>query len=203
MIDRSIKAIAFDAFGTLVTPVSRAGPYQRLGRSAAVDAREFRLTAMTADVDVDRLASNLGRNDLAAELVSEVSVDAASVELFADAAKALGLLKAAGIPYVLCSNLGHGYGAKVRELTPDALGHVFSYECGAIKPDPAIYHRVLSVVGVQAHEVLFVGDTPKADYDGPKAFGMQAALVDRKSGKDLLAILSPMLSDASSASSIG
>lgn len=197
MTREDIHAIAFDAFGTLVTPVSRSGPYQRLAREAGVDPRQFRLDAMTTDIDVGELARRLGRGDLAAALIEEVEREASGVELFDDAVAVLSRLAAYGIPYVVCSNLGHGYGERVRQLTPAAVGHVFSYEAGVIKPDPMIYRHVLDILGTRPEGVLFVGDTPKADFDGPISVGMLAQVVERDAGRDLETILGPVLRNAS------
>lgn len=196
MIGSSVKAVVFDAFGTLVTPVSRAGPYQKLGRAAGADPRSFRTDAMTLDIDVGMLAARYGRADLAAVLLEEVSREAGAVELFPDSEVVIAELEREGIPYAVCSNLGHGYGDRVRRLTPGAVAHVFSYECGASKPDPAIYATTVRAIGYPASEILFVGDTPKADVEGPTAFGMRAESIDRRAGDTLDVIVRRVLSDA-------
>lgn len=74
-------------------------------------------------------------------------------------------------------------------LTPllDALGLaayfdavVCSGQAGAAKPDRAIFTRALATLGVEASEALHVGDNPEADYDGARAAGIEALLVDRR-----------------------
>lgn len=53
-----------------------------------------------------------------------------------------------------------------------------SCKFGGIKPEPAIYARVLDGLQVEAGKVLFVGDTPRADIEGSRAAGMKALHVN-------------------------
>ena len=50
---------------------------------------------------------------------------------------------------------------------------------GAAKPDGAIFAHALAALGVDAHEALHVGDSRVNDYDGARAAGIEALLVDR------------------------
>ena len=58
---------------------------------------------------------------------------------------------------------------------------VCSGEAGAAKPDGAIFARALAALGVEASEALHVGDSLEADYEGARAAGIDALLVDRGS----------------------
>lgn len=55
---------------------------------------------------------------------------------------------------------------------------VLSCKVGSIKPEPAIYAHVLGGLQIEPGRVLFVGDTPRADIEGPRAAGMKALHVD-------------------------
>ena len=57
---------------------------------------------------------------------------------------------------------------------------VCSGEAGAAKPDGAIFAHALETLGVEASEALHVGDNREADYDGARAAGIEALLVDRR-----------------------
>ena len=46
------------------------------------------------------------------------------------------------------------------------------------KPNPAIFRRLLGDLDLEAHEVLFVGDTPREDVAGAKAIGMPVVWLD-------------------------
>jgi HAD superfamily hydrolase (TIGR01549 family) len=47
------------------------------------------------------------------------------------------------------------------------------------KPNPKIFERMLTMLNLPAHDVLFVGDTPHHDVGGAKAVGMAAAWISR------------------------
>jgi HAD superfamily hydrolase (TIGR01549 family) len=49
---------------------------------------------------------------------------------------------------------------------------VVSEEVGVAKPDPAIFRIALEQLGVEAHEALFVGDSPEFDLRGAAAAGL-------------------------------
>ena len=59
-----------------------------------------------------------------------------------------------------------------------------SEEAGACKPDPAIYRHALGKAGLDAEQVLFVGDSTVHDIEGPAAAGMRTAwlVADGKGG---------------------
>lgn len=80
----------------------------------------------------------------------------------------------------ICSNLASPYGLPVLTALPTPADvNVFSYEVGAIKPEPSIYQHVIDRLDTQAAEVLFVGDTLAADVEGPRAFGFRAIEVSK------------------------
>jgi putative hydrolase of the HAD superfamily len=59
---------------------------------------------------------------------------------------------------------------------------ITSVEVGWRKPHPAIYRAALEALDTSASRCTFVGDTQEADYDGPRANGMQALLIDPGGG---------------------
>jgi putative hydrolase of the HAD superfamily len=60
-------------------------------------------------------------------------------------------------------------------------GHVTASAAGAAKPDARIYAALLEMAGVEAHQVLHIGDDPLADVVGAMRAGMQAAWLNRDS----------------------
>lgn len=48
------------------------------------------------------------------------------------------------------------------------------------KPHPKFYLTILESLKLSPHEVLFVGDTPENDVEGPQRVGMKTCLIDRK-----------------------
>lgn len=48
------------------------------------------------------------------------------------------------------------------------------------KPSPEIFQEALTDLGVEKEEVVFVGDTPEADIEGAKSFGMKTIYLERR-----------------------
>jgi HAD superfamily hydrolase (TIGR01549 family) len=191
-----IRAIIFDAFGTLVTPVPRNGPYQELAAAANAMGRRFRDEAMTLDMPISAFAARYGRPDLSDRLESQLNEEVASVQLFDEVGPYLSLLDWRNVPYAVCSNLAQGYGQRVKELVPGARGYAMSYETGAYKPQHEIYRAAIDLVGVPPERILFVGDTVRADVEGPRAVGMKAVHLNRSAGDTLVSVIAGALRDA-------
>ena len=71
------------------------------------------------------------------------------------------------------------------DLTKIGIAHFFertiaARHVGALKPDPAIFRKVIEDTDLQAHEVVYVGDDPQLDVEGARSAGMQAIWVDRQ-----------------------
>jgi putative hydrolase of the HAD superfamily len=58
-------------------------------------------------------------------------------------------------------------------------GHVTASAAGAAKPDARIFARLVDMAGVEAHQVLHIGDDPWADVAGATQAGMQAVWLNR------------------------
>ena len=71
------------------------------------------------------------------------------------------------------------------DLTKIGLAHFFertvaARQVGALKPDPAIFHKVIEGTDLQAADVVYVGDDPHLDVEGARGAGMQAIWIDRE-----------------------
>lgn len=190
-----ISGVVLDAFGTVVRINRRMNPYQELireGRRQGCDLKSNGIHfLMTTDLSLVEAASQLGisltpakRQDLTRALELELS----SIEPFSEALEAISSLQSAGLKLGICSNLASSYGPVIRKLFPDLDGYAFSYQVGAIKPDPIIYHAICSQMNVApGHHfssgqgrVLMIGDSKKCDQDGPRLIGMMGLHLDRK-----------------------
>lgn len=70
------------------------------------------------------------------------------------------------------------------DLARIGLAHYFersvaAREVGVLKPDPAIFHKVIEDTDLAAHEVVYVGDDPVLDVQGARDAGMRAIWIDR------------------------
>ena len=71
------------------------------------------------------------------------------------------------------------------DLVKIGIAHLFertiaARHVGALKPDPAIFYKVIEGTDLQAHDVVYVGDDPLLDVEGARGAGMQAIWIDRQ-----------------------
>lgn len=174
--------VIFDLFGTLIKYGVMHHPFRQLlkwareaGRQAKPDDARI---LMTVNGDVSELAAALGisaPNWLIDQIQMQISQELNSLTLYDDVKPTLAALASLDIPIAICSNLAFPYGEVVDHLLGEySLIRCMSYEVGAIKPEPEIFHAVINAVQMRPDECLFVGDTLFADYDGPRQIGMHA-----------------------------
>jgi HAD superfamily hydrolase (TIGR01509 family) len=58
-------------------------------------------------------------------------------------------------------------------------GHVTAISAGAPKPDARIFESLIGLAGVEAREILHIGDDPQLDVVGAMQAGLQAAWLNR------------------------
>lgn len=183
----SIKAVALDAFGTIVYIADPRKPYRRLleigerGGRPILPSDPATIMSMRGDLlaAADTLGIALTRQQQL-KLLDDVEAEATSVIVFPETLAVLEELRAAGKRLVVVSNLSQPYGDRLKQIIGPAVdAYVLSYEVGAVKPDPRIYQAATEACGCAPESILFVGDTPMADLDGPRSAGMQARLIDR------------------------
>lgn len=143
---------------------------------------------MSAPLDLRGAAAALGLmppDSLLSQWEKDLDAELASLRMYPEAPDLIDRLQRAGYQVALCSNLAAPYGAPVRRLLPGLDAYAMSYEVGAVKPQSRIYQFLLDQLGLAAAEVIFIGDTPAADQDGPRAAGMHAFLLNRSTGQSL------------------
>jgi HAD superfamily hydrolase (TIGR01509 family) len=171
-----IQAICFDAFGTLIEITDKRRPFHALLRGGVkgLQADEVLTKPLNLRAVAAEICHELGEGGLA-ELEADLQAECASVRLRPGIAEIWQTLRERGLSIAVCSNLALPYGPPLLSALPDAPDAVIlSYEVGLVKPDPAIFHLVCDRLRLQPVEILFVGDTPSADIDGPQAIGMSA-----------------------------
>lgn len=188
--------IVFDVFGTLVKIGERRFPYRNLmkwlkqnGRKPNPDDAKLIMSYNLDFIEFAMLLRTDIPKQLLKELKSDLNEELQSIVLYEDTLSTLEEFKKLGFKLALCSNLAMPYGEVVSSLLPTLDAYAWSYEVGAIKPEPQIYQYLIDQLGCHAKEVLFIGDTPLADFSGPNEFGMSARLIDRKNGQTLADIL--------------
>lgn len=173
----AIKAVAFDAFGTLVEIGDKRRPFEAILRLSTVPSVP---SPMVGAVDLAAFAHACGvapdarhASDLAAEL--------ASITPYPEARAVLIELRRRGMQIAVASNLALPYAKPIRDHLGDLLDiECLSFEVGHVKPDPGFYDALCRQLNLAPAEVLMVGDTWRCDYLGATAAGLQALHLDRR-----------------------
>ncbi|WP_281686836.1 HAD family hydrolase [Pseudomonas citronellolis] len=174
------KAVIFDAFGTLLRIGARKQPYlqlMRLAREAgrpphADDARTLMTQELGLAAAAERFQTPLPMSSLA-ELERDLLEELSSVTLYPDALPAINMLREAGIRVAVCSNLAAPYAVPVKLLLPTLDAYCWSFNVGAIKPEPAIYQHVAHQLACSPSSLSMIGDTLDADCLGPRRCGIR------------------------------
>lgn len=207
MIPAGVRAIYFDAVGTVIFPdPSAAEVYATVGQrhgsrlSLAVIAGRFHAAFRREEAFdwANGLRTDEAREErrwrhiVAAVLEDVTDTETSFRELFehfshpgawrcaADAAATLDELGRCGYRLGLASN----YDRRLRsvvvglpELRP-LHGLVISSEVGWRKPAREFFASVVEQAGVRAEEILFVGDDPVNDEEGARAAGLRPLLLN-------------------------
>lgn len=186
-----IKGVVFDVYGTIAEIRDQQRPFKQLFNlirdSGICRLDDYAVRLMSRSLDLQQ-AAQLFNVAIGPEVLDSLNQalerELQSIALFSDAVPALTQLKESGLKLGLCSNLAMPYARPIEKLLPfelDAYG--WSFEIGAVKPDPAIYHNVCQQLGLQPEEVLMVGDTLDADVLGPRSIDMQSVQIVRDLAK--------------------
>ncbi|MDQ2871203.1 MAG: HAD-IA family hydrolase [Acidobacteriota bacterium] len=107
---------------------------------------------------------------------------ASSWALYPDVEETLSVLERRGLPLAIVSN----WDSSLPPLL-EALSLARRFETVAVsaieqtgKPDPEIFLRVCARLGLEPAQCLHVGDSRREDFDGARAAGLRAVLLDRK-----------------------
>jgi putative hydrolase of the HAD superfamily len=189
----SIKAVLFDLDGTLLDrdtslALFARDQYDRYSQFQVVDKDVF----VQRFIDLDN-HGYVWKDKVYQQLIDEFSILGVEwTELlndylngfqkhcvgFPNLMNMLIELRNSGVKIALISN---GYGQfQYDNFNSLGIGHLFDEVLiseweGLRKPDPAIFIRALSKLGVEAAEALFVGDHPENDIRASRADGMKAA----------------------------
>lgn len=167
-----IRAVCFDAFGTLVEITDKRRPFRALqGEQPGVSGPS---DPLIKPLSLREIAISVGEARLV-ELEADLAAECNSIRLRPGMDLVWALLRSLDLKIGVCSNLAAPYERPLLACLPgipDAL--VMSFEVGFIKPQPEIFRLVCQRLGLAAEQILFVGDDLKADVLGPRTIGMHA-----------------------------
>lgn len=175
-----IRAVCFDGFGTLVEIGDKRRPFKALlGQASSSNAATRALTTPMTLRDLARDLATKTDEVWLAELEDDLAAETASTRLRPGVDTIWTTLTRMGLKIGVCSNLAAPYANALLDCLPDAPDTVIlSFEVGLMKPQPEIYQLVCQRLGLEPHQVLFVGDTVAADVDGPCNAGLFAMHID-------------------------
>lgn len=155
---------------------------RRAGEIDRLQYRRLRMRGLLADIGSFHGAWTV--DDRACDQIYSRFVDLYEQEWapFQDAVPVLQELRRRGLPVaVLTNGPEERQQRKVRHLgLRDLVVGVWTSEAmGASKPEPRSYLTVCEAMGVEAHQVLHVGDNEAFDLHGAKAAGLHGVHLDR------------------------
>ncbi|HLJ93953.1 MAG TPA: HAD-IA family hydrolase [Gemmataceae bacterium] len=205
----SVQAIVFDAVGTLIHPNPPAPiVYADVGRcfgsqrTAAEILPRF-VTAFAAEEAID-IANGLRTSEareierwrrIVAQVLDDCTDgDACFHELFEHfrrpeswccdptAATTIKTLSRHGYALGLASNYDQRLRTVAAGLAPSQLlqSLIISSEVGWRKPAPQFFQAVCQALSLPPEAILYVGDDPANDFEGARAAGLHAVLLDPK-----------------------
>jgi putative hydrolase of the HAD superfamily len=207
MLSPGVRAIFFDAVGTLIHPdppaplVYRAAGRRFGSRLSAPDITRRFAAAFQHEEDLDRQrglrTSEVRERERWRRIVAGVLDDVADGEacfqelyrqfslpeawrLEPDVAPVLEELARRGYTLGLASNYDHRLRSVVAGLPAlRGLDHlVISSEVGWRKPAPEFFAALGRTAGYPPHQILYIGDDLGNDYEGARAAGLEALLFD-------------------------
>lgn len=171
----AIRAICFDAFGTVVEITDKRRPFQKLIKN---DFDDVSVRAMTQPLGLKDLAHQLQprpQDEVVEKWEEDLAAECASIALRPSMKSIWAALKCAQLRIAVCSNLAVPYALPMIRALPDSPdGLVLSYRVGLMKPHKDIYSIVASQLDLKISQILFVGDRMEEDVLGPVAAGASA-----------------------------
>ena len=149
----SIKAICFDAFGTLVDITDKRRPFRHLLDNLEGDARQsLQHRIMREPLSLEDCLKEFGQKlpeSLKEELRADLTAELASIKIRPRTDAVWNLLRSQGYKIGLCSNLALDYGPPLLKTLPGVPdAQILCYDTGHIKPEPQIYRLVCDILGL-------------------------------------------------------
>ncbi len=148
---------------------------------AAAGAATHEVVIRTVTALLERTGVSPSSHDLPEMLYPFYEAMSQQVIVYPDTLGTLVQLRSAGYKLGLVANTIWPKEFHLRDLARyemlslfDTL--IFSSDVGVAKPSPAIFHRALEALDIDASAAVFVGDDPKIDVDGGHHAGLRTIL---------------------------
>jgi putative hydrolase of the HAD superfamily len=185
----SVKAVVFD-YGNVISLPQDPKVMDELAGRVGLERDKFESALWSLRGDYDR--GIIGAKEYFKTVLSSLAVfmDEKSIEeiieidtnswknINTETEALMKELKAAGYLVGILSNVPHEFLAWAKKNLPVfSLPHIGLYSCevNLVKPEEAIYRKLLSMLGVEADELVFFDDKAE-NIAGAKTLGMEAIL---------------------------
>lgn len=157
-----IKAIFFDAFGTLCEIREKRNPYKPILKAWPSGVADAYQALMTRDSSPAELASEVACTPEAILKMEEgIAAEVASMSLYPEVPALLETIKQRGLKWAIVSNLATPYAEPLLKLLPFAPNAcAWSFAVGYRKPEEGIYRHACKALSVEPSSVLMVGGLP-------------------------------------------
>ena len=180
------KAIIFDLYNTLLYTEYKAKPYLNLFKTLGLTKEEmnfWRDKVMSENFNsFEELKESIrpSSNVYTKQYEYDVKEENESTHLFDDTEFVLNELSKRYDLYLI-SNIATPYKECFYNLGLDKWikDPIFSCDVGYSKPDPKIYDIVVEKSGLQPGQLLMIGDSVRADYEGALNCGIKSILKDK------------------------
>jgi HAD superfamily hydrolase (TIGR01549 family) len=189
-LDIHTKAVIFDCFGTLIKIEDKQNPYRfiyeefvKLG-GMHNDFYSFIMTKNLSFKDIEKeIGIDLPQN-IILDFFNKLNKEIVSINKFEETNQVLNALRKSGMKIALCSNLASPYGHSVLTELPNLDHYFLSYKLGMLKPNMDMFKYCQETLGLAKKEILFIGDSRNADYNGALAYGFNSTLLMRDKSRD-------------------
>jgi HAD superfamily hydrolase (TIGR01549 family) len=180
-----MKAVLFDAFGTLVEIMDKRNPYARALKNSEIANMPLvhGRGCMLWPIPLETLTRDPA-------LLADLDAELASIEVYPDVIPTLTRLRGEGVKTAIVSNIAAPYAEVVTRLLGEHVDELI-YSCweGHIKPNPSIFQLACQRLGVEVSDTTMIGDNYKNDFKGAELCGLNAAMILRQEGDILDALL--------------
>jgi len=199
----SVKAVVFD-YGNVISLDQDPKTMDELARRVGVEREKFVSTLWSLRGEYDRGTISAKEYFKIVLSALEVSMDEKSIEelieidtnswknINTDTEALMKEIKAAGYLVGILSNMPGDFLAWARKNLPVfSLPHIGLYSCDVnmVKPEEAIYRKLLSMFGLEADELVFFDDKDE-NIKGAEAIGIKAILWEnsKEARRELLSL---------------
>ena len=180
------KSIIFDLYNTLLYTEYKAKPYLNLFKTLGLTKEEmsfWRDKVMTENFNTFEELKEVirpGSNVYTGQYEYDIKEEKESTHLFDDTEFVLNELSKRYDLYLI-SNIATPYKECFYNLGLDRWikDPIFSCDVGYSKPDSKIYDIVINKSGLQPGQLLMIGDSVRADYEGALNCGIKSILKDK------------------------